>query len=98
MSIADSTSEMSPERGVREGSTEIVGRSKADEGSISMSLTVSMLSWDPAASAAEGGVGTSSSSMGEGTSNSSPEVAVLMFSCGWRCRMCCLVPVRVCKG
>ena len=65
-------------------------------GSMSMSLNVSMLSWEPAASAAEGGVGTSSSSMGEGTSRWSEEVP--RFSCGWRCRMCCLTLVRTCIG
>ena len=71
---------------------EMVGR--PSEGSMSMSLTVSILSCEPAASAAEGGVGTSSSSMGDGTSRLSDE----RFTCGWRWRTWCLVPVRTCIG
>lgn len=62
---------------------------------MSTSLTLSILSCDPAASAAEGGVGTSSSSMGEGTSRRS-ELAE--NSCWWRRRTCCLNPVRTRSG
>lgn len=56
---------------------------------ISTSLTLRSSSCEPAASAAEGGVGTSSSSMGEGTSRRSEvDVDEPRFSCGWRRRMC----------